>query len=102
MSDALCTQRFCSLALVAITSFLPRKNQFQRPRTADTQNNMHFLTYTAAVLASASLVIALPRSGSGVEKRCTEHDILKALAGTYSLVNTTRYISQDQRPTDQC
>jgi hypothetical protein len=46
---------------------------------------------SATLIACVSLVTALPHSGTNFEKRYTEHEILQALAGTYSLVNTTRY-----------
>jgi hypothetical protein len=52
---------------------------------------MLFNNIPAKLIACASLAFALPRSDTDVEKRYTEHQILKALAGTYSLVNTTRY-----------
>jgi hypothetical protein len=52
---------------------------------------MHFSNLPAKLLACASLVSALPHNSPPIERRCTEHEILKALAGTYSLVNTTRY-----------
>jgi hypothetical protein len=42
------------------------------------------------LLAFAALASALPNSLTNVQKGCTEQQILKALAGTYSLVNTTR------------
>jgi hypothetical protein len=42
------------------------------------------------LLAFAALASALPSSLTNVQKGCTEQQILKALAGTYSLVNTTR------------
>ncbi|KAF2820290.1 hypothetical protein CC86DRAFT_119209 [Ophiobolus disseminans] len=50
---------------------------------------MHLTTVATALLTCASFTTALPHSGHSLEKRCTEHEILKALAGTYSLVNTT-------------
>ncbi|KAL6705934.1 hypothetical protein ACN47E_006213 [Coniothyrium glycines] len=43
-----------------------------------------FLAVLSAVVATA-----LPHAASPVDKRCSEHEILKALAGTYSLVNTS-------------
>jgi hypothetical protein len=43
-------------------------------------------------MACVSLATALPHIASSVTKRCTEHEILIALAGTYTLVNTTRYV----------
>jgi hypothetical protein len=42
------------------------------------------------LLAFAALTSALPSSFKNIEKRSTEQEIIKALAGTYSLVNTTR------------
>jgi hypothetical protein len=46
-------------------------------------------TIPAALAVFASLANALPNA---IAKRCTEHEILAALAGTYTLVNTTRSI----------
>lgn len=44
-----------------------------------------------ALLATASLTAALPHFEKDIGKRSTEQEILNALAGTYTLVNTTRY-----------
>ncbi|KAH6909076.1 Lipocalin-like domain-containing protein [Coprinopsis sp. MPI-PUGE-AT-0042] len=58
---------------------------------------MHFTAIAATLLTCASLATALP-SGKSLEKRCTEHEILKALAGTYRLVNTTSALNGNPIP----
>jgi hypothetical protein len=51
---------------------------------------MLLINVPTTLLAFAALASALPNNLKNVEKRSTEQQILKALAGTYSLVNTTR------------
>ncbi|KAH7086278.1 Lipocalin-like domain-containing protein [Paraphoma chrysanthemicola] len=50
---------------------------------------MFFKSLPVALLTCASLANALPRSKTGTPSNSTEQDIIKALAGTYSLINTT-------------
>jgi hypothetical protein len=51
---------------------------------------MLFLSLPAALLALTSLTTALPSTTPPRNNTCTEKDILAALAGTYTLLNTTR------------
>jgi hypothetical protein len=59
---------------------------------------MHLSAIVTAFLACAPSITALPHTSGKIDKRCTEHEILKALAGTYRLVNTTRCV-YSQYPT---
>lgn len=45
------------------------------------------------LLACASLAAARPSSNPYPQKSYTETEILGALAGTYTLINTTRFVS---------
>ncbi|KAH7390964.1 Lipocalin-like domain-containing protein [Phaeosphaeria sp. MPI-PUGE-AT-0046c] len=50
---------------------------------------MQFKNIPTQLLFCASLASALPRNDPSASKSCTDSEILAALAGTYSLVNTT-------------
>ncbi|KAF2033076.1 hypothetical protein EK21DRAFT_59186 [Setomelanomma holmii] len=59
---------------------------------------MLFRHLPAVFVACASLASAIPPSGARVEKRCTEHEIIKTFAGTYSLVNTSSALNGSPIP----